>query len=455
MRVCGGVLGVVMGACSYAAACGQGAGGTAGVRPDAVVTFPEPGPVLDENADDGKDADIGPGTDDGEDRGDTLDAGDEAAGRHMVAGDPFLDAADVAAEDARDPGHGVPDADPGAPDVGCVVDDDCPVGQWCDAPKCRPCDIAAHCGPECLECGAGLQCWAGECVECVAGADCGPGRWCDAGTCVPCAEDDPAHCGADCEPCLGERPACAAGACVCTETSCGIGRRCRDGTCEACDKAEACGPECRSCEAPTPHCLSASAGCVQCLDASHCGADETCLGAVCVSVCATVQGCASDEGPDGKTCGTGKVIGRTAALVGYVHNGDTTNDKNNDDLSFPIFQDKVECWDANEDNFFRLYVLAGDRLDATLTPKDPMFDSMMKIYRGITCKAGGDPYECFNSGSDGKPDVIQGWTAPADGWITLVVDGRSAFDEEGDWGPYSLQVTLTCLRPDCCCPARW
>ncbi len=451
MRARGGVLGVVMGACACAVACGQGAAGSRDVRPYVPVTFPDPGLVLDEGANDREDADIGAGADHGEDRADTLDAGDAADG------DPVADARDLPAKDARetrDPGGSDPGGDPGAPDVGCLVDGDCPAGQWCDAPACRACDTAAHCGPECVECGVGLECWSGKCVECVAGADCGPGRWCDAGICVPCADDDPAHCGADCEPCIGERPACVAGECACDEGSCGAGRRCVDGACEACDTAEACGPGCVPCGPPTPHCLSVEVGCVQCLDAGHCGEEEACLGGACVSACATVQGCATDEGPDGKTCPSAKVIGRAAALAGYSHSGDTTNDKNNDDLQFPIFQDKVECWDANEDNFFRLYLLAGERLDATLTPADSMFDSMMKIYRGTGCKAGGDPYECFNSGSDGDPDVIQDWLAPVDGWITLVVDGRSAFDDEGDWGPYTLQVTLTCLRPDCCCPAR-
>lgn len=427
-------------------ACGSGRGEIATTRPEVAVTFPDSGFVGREDVANGSI------TESGDFPQDVADASVEDDGEAAPGPESFVVEEDVSTDEAGADNEVGEVLDPGKADAGCQGDEDCPPGYWCDEHACSACDTSDHCGVGCVPCGPGLQCWLGKCVECVASADCGPARWCDGGTCVPCSDDDPKHCGVDCEPCLGERPACVAGECVCTEVSCGSGRRCVEGECRACDTAEACGPQCVACETPTPHCQSASGGCVACLDMSHCGEDEACLGGVCVNVCAPVKGCTTDEGPDGKKCSTAKVIGRAAAQAGYVHHGDTTGDKNNDDLSFPIFQDKSECWDANEDNFFRLYLLAGERLDITLNPKDPVFDSMLKVYRGTACNAGGDPYQCFNNGSDGKPDQVVGWIAPGDGWITIVVDGRMAFAEDGDWGPYSLEVRLTCLRPDCCCP---
>jgi len=75
------------------------------------------------------------------------------------------------------------------------------------------------------------------------------------------------------------------------------------------------------------------------------------------------------------------------------------------------------------------------------------------LYQGTKCDADGvKPLHCYNDGSDGDQDHISGFLAPADGWYTIVVDGRMAFDEDLDWGPYNLAVKVACSEPDCCCP---
>lgn len=42
----------------------------------------------------------------------------------------------------------------------------------------------------------------------------------------------------------------------------------------------------------------------------------------------------------------------------------------------------------------------------------------------------------------------ESFAAPLDGWYFIVVDGTTAFDDEGD---YDLRVNLTCAHADCDC----
>jgi len=371
------------------------------------------------------------------------------------------------AQNGQDSQDGQSNQDPGVVDAGCDIDDQCPKGYFCESHECVPCEMDTKCGPDCLACDAPLFCKNGKCVECFI-TECGEGTWCDGGFCKPCTDDDPGHCGADCEPCLGKFPACVQGECVCSGDSCGAGKVCLDGDCAACDLDDHCGTDCVKCESPTAHCLGgdhcvqcvvdgdcdgalvcdAGGSCVECVVNEDCAGGLFCDKGTCTDVCNSAEGCLTDEAPDGKKCAKAKVIGRKAALAGYVHNGDTTNDGNNDDLSFPLFQDKTECWDADADNFFRIYLYKGEALSATVIP-DSQVDSMMKVYHGIGCKAGGDAYDCIENGDRGDPDVLADWPAPADGWYTIVVDGRRSMDD--DYGPYTLQVSISCNDEHCCC----
>lgn len=449
--------------------CGSDGGGEWG-RPDAPITIPDvvsdpgnPDPgTVDPGVLDLEAIDPGPGDPGNVDPG-NIDTG---------PADPGV--VDPGAQDPgpSDPGPfdpGTPDPgiqDPGQPDLGCVSSDQCPQGFFCDAPQCVPCETDDKCGMDCLPCEAPLFCKNGKCVECFI-TECGDGAWCDDGFCQPCTDDDPDHCGDDCEPCLGKYPACVAGECACEGDSCGGGKVCLEGDCADCNLDDHCGPDCLKCEAPTAHCLNGTClscaldehcegdlvcdgagACVECVLHEHCDGGLFCEGGVCTDVCNTAQGCESDEGPDGEECGKAKIVGRKAALAGYVHNGDTTSDGDDDNLSFPIFQDKSECWDADADNFFRIYLYSGETLSATVFPDDQV-DSMMKIYNGTGCENGGDDYQCIENGDRGDPDVLTGWTAPADGWYTLVVDGRRSMDD--DHGPYKLEMSITCNDPYCCC----
>ena len=448
---------------SCVVSCGSEGSGEWG-RPEVSVTFPDIEVFPDEWESVAPDpGTTDPGTDPVKvDPGVSTDAFTDPG--IVDSGQDHTEVVDPGASDPGTPDPGPPD--PGQPDIGCVTDEQCPAGHWCNAPDCVPCETDTKCGPQCLPCEAPLFCKNGKCVECFI-TECGEGAWCDAGFCKPCTDDDPGHCGADCEPCLGKFPDCVGGECVCAEGSCGVGKVCLDGDCAVCDLDEHCGTDCVKCEAPASHCLdgthcvacsqdthcdgalvcSPEGSCVECVVHAHCGNDLFCDNGVCTDACNTAQGCTSDDGPDGEKCDKAKIIGRKAAMAGYVYNGDTTGDGNNDDLSFPLFEDKSECWDADEDNYFRIYLVPGDTLDASVDPDQ--FDSMMKIYYGTGCKAGGNDYECFNSGSSNKPDVISSWNPPAEGWYTIVVDGRRSMDD--DDGPYTFQLQLTCDDPNCCC----
>ena len=332
----------------------------------------------------------------------------------------------------------------------CSSDADCGGAARCDAGGCVACDDGAHCGDECLPCPAEQPlCADGACVVCVADEGCGPTEWCDLGTCRRCRDDDAAHCGAACTACEGGTPACTGGRCVCAPGSCPAYEACVDAACVPCDVPERCGADCGACGAPTPFCAPGGAGCVACLGDGDCVAPEVCRDDfVCGPLC-EASGCASNLAPDAKKCDRAQTIGRLDATQTAFLSGDTTGDGDDDNLT----TNRTACWDAKYDNFYRIYLKAGDAIHVVLDPTTASFDSMLKLYRGTDCQANGtdDLVDCYNPGSDGQDDTFD-WTAGADGWVTLVVDGRSAFSDEGDWGSYVLRVTLACADDGCCCP---
>ena len=183
-----------------------------------------------------------------------------------------------------------------------------------------------------------------------------------------------------------------------------------------------------------------------CLDDGACPADQHCAAGACVPDC-QVQGCASDLAPNGKKCSTAWVIGRKAALAGFSHSSDTTDMGNDDDLD----TNKTACWDARDDVFYRVWMQAGESLTVAVTPTDWSFDVMLKLYVGTACD--GDPATligCTNDGWDDEKEQTT-YTATADGWITVVVDGRMAFYDDYDFGKYTLAATLSCQAAGCCC----
>ena len=173
-----------------------------------------------------------------------------------------------------------------------------------------------------------------------------------------------------------------------------------------------------------------------------CGSSGSCID------CTGTLGCADDRTPNAKTCATARTLGRTPVAVGLIVIGDTTGQGDDDNLPSNA---TPECFDAQEDQMYRVYLRAGDRLNVTATPLPSTYTMSLKLYRGSACASNwkSDLITC-QWGGDGDAKSAA-YTATSAGWVTIVVDGASAFSEDEDWGPYDLAVKLTCVDEACCC----
>ena len=340
----------------------------------------------------------------------------------------------------------------------CVCNSTSCQPDFCIGGQCQPCDTDDACGPSCAACPiATPHCHDATCVQCLVDPDCGAGQWCGAGgACTACGDGDPLHCGAGCAACSGTRPACSGGACTCSGDSCGPGSQCVSGACVGCTTPAACGASCLPCQAPTSYC-HADGHCAQCQPANAgadcpagwaCGADGACL-----DPCAGTPGCFTDtKTPNGTKCSTAWVLGRKQIATGIQVSGDTTDRGDDDDLPSSPVGSGPDCWDANWDDAYKVYLFAGEVVQVTAVPLSPTFTLSLKLYRGTLCAANwaADLVTCQWKAGDGGTETYT-YTATADGWVSIVVDGASAFDDEGDWGPYTLSVKLTTTLLGACC----
>jgi hypothetical protein len=328
----------------------------------------------------------------------------------------------------------------------------CGSGALCQNGACTACTTAAACGSKCIVCPSDTTCLNGKCAECAVSPDCGPSSVCSSdGVCVACTADNPAYCGPSCLECSAAAPACVAGACQCSGASCGPGSQCVNGSCASCNIISACGPGCGVCGGAAPYCAGPAAGCVACLSNDHCPAGYSCLSNVCQDPCSGVQGCATDIGPNASTCAKARILGRKDAItaIGAKINGDTNTTNNSDDLPSPLFGSS-ECWDAQSDQFYRVWLVAGETLTATVDPTDFDFDIMLKLYVGTLCESGGDPLKCMNDKGDGTNETLT-QSISTTGWHTIVVDGVYAFSDDYDYGPYALTMKITSNQKPLCC----
>jgi hypothetical protein len=177
-----------------------------------------------------------------------------------------------------------------------------------------------------------------------------------------------------------------------------------------------------------------------------CAAPASCEGGRCVAPACPVQGCATGaESRD--RCSGARVIGRTAAAsaTGYRIADDTCRASNRSDES-------GSCWDAGGDHHYRIFLRAGERVQVTLDRGDGCagysWNATLKLFSGLGCADTACAARVFCEDYLSDP-FSHAYTATLDGWITVVVDGTTAFDDEGD---YTLTVRLTCARPGCECP---
>lgn len=334
----------------------------------------------------------------------------------------------------------------------CTIDSDC-AGEWCDDGVCKPCDSNAHCGPSCTNCIAtGDVCNATStaCVDCNIDGDCASGNWCNANVCTSCTTTD--HCGVACIACPSTQPNCEGFQCRCTTTSCGPYNVCAGGSCAFCNTNSACGTNCAPCQGATPHCLveGTTSACVACTNDTHCTSPNICDQGThtCMDPCAVPAIACTTGSQNRNGWNNARTIGRTqaATTAGYQISDDTCYASDN-------FDESSGCWDANSDHAYRIYVRAGERLDISMDsgwdcPFDYSYWYMtLSIYDTASgCLTTSKGTRVFCRDQDDAHSVS--WTAPEDGWYYVIVDGSSAFGDEGD---YVFQVKLTCNQAGCEC----
>ena len=323
--------------------------------------------------------------------------------------------------------------------VVCDTNHPCPPGNKCIDGSCKSCEGLGFCGPDCVQCPPTAPLCVNGACEC-SGESCGGAALCEGGKCVPCTANDPLHCGPGCLICQEPSPHCGSGICT------------------FCNVDDACGPTCVDCSGATPHCHPDGVGCVACLENTDCAVGFKCKSFACIADC-KAQGCTGNLAPSGKKCSDAWVVGRLEAQKTFTKSADTWNGNDDDDLNY--FLEHEECWDASYDHHYRIYLMPGDKITVSATPAAAEwdFDLMLKLYTGTECDddsagifSANDKYlvQCWNDAADGKGEGFT-FTATAEGWYTVVVDGRLSGSEEMDYGAYTFKLTLTCSEETCCC----
>jgi hypothetical protein len=110
------------------------------------------------------------------------------------------------------------------------------------------------------------------------------------------------------------------------------------------------------------------------------------------------------------------------------------------------------CDGAGPDQFFRLFILAGEVLDVTVTVDTPgAFVPTLALYHADDpCTAGTCNAEVYCDDNPGAASSasINSFTATSQSWYTFKVDSQGAVSGPGD---YTLTVSLACLDYDCDC----
>ncbi|MEZ4408403.1 MAG: hypothetical protein R3A52_18305 [Polyangiales bacterium] len=176
----------------------------------------------------------------------------------------------------------------------------------------------------------------------------------------------------------------------------------------------------------------------------RCSSAGVCVGTV---VCGLPSDACTDGTQSRDNCGNARVISRrtAASTSGYTVTADTCSARNRfDDCS----------WDAGGDHAYRIWARSGETVTATITRGggcvSSSWDVTMKIYQGADCGTvpcrNGDRW-CHDHVASNSSHT---YTATRDGWLMLVVDGSTAFDDEGAYG---LRVRLSgCRDASCECP---
>lgn len=216
-------------------------------------------------------------------------------------------------------------------------------------------------------------------------------------------------------------------------------------TCAYCNTDGQCGTTCGACLGGTPKCKDSgtTSACVQCLTTGDCASGYECNASnQCVT---TVPAEACSTGSQSRDrCSNARIIGRSTAKTstGYKISDDTCSASDRIDTN-------NGCWDAGNDHAYRIYLRAGEAVNVNLSVGtscvDSSWNAMLAIYYSDA--------SCPESQRKWCDDYFSGsttYTALLDGWYYIIVDGSTAFDDEGD---YTLTVKLqNCTTAGCNCP---
>lgn len=261
-------------------------------------------------------------------------------------------------------------------------------------------------------------------------------------------------------PCVS-RTCDGAGGCLETIRS---GATCEDG--DLCTWADTCDGA-GVCQRGTPvNCSGLDTSCAtfSCNGTSSCAAAPRNVGGTCddgnaatsFDTCSAAGTCQGDVGcpPPAEACVTGtqnrrgcggaRTISRTVAGAGGAVINDNTCSARND------LDNDGSCFDAGNDHTYRLYMRQGETLTARMQEFSGCvtsdWDGTLKIFETAGCSNTGCTTRVFCD------DYISGrtanYTAARDGWVIIIADGSTAFDDEGT---YRLTVNLTCRSGNCAC----
>ncbi len=368
------------------------------------------------------------------------------------------------------------------------------VGACARHPMGTPCDDGAACTSTDTCDGAGTcrgaapaMCAPGAGNQCCVGS-CDPAMGCRtaAGLCADQCNGNLLRTGRACQGCgaAGAAGTCGGGAefacdgathSLCQSVMCGgqvfnctndggtwqwrTATRCDDGN--ACTHSDACAAgscggtavTCASDQCMTRACAG-TAACMQtprtgpCDDGNALTINDACTSAgACTGtpICGFPPDACANGTQSRDRCTGARVIGRrvAATTAGFSLASDTCSASNRfDDCS----------WDAGGDHAYRIWARSGETITVNLTQgsgcNKSYWDATLKIYQGADCgtvTCSGDLW-CRDRVGSGA----QTYVAPRDGWVVIIVDGSTAFDDEGD---YTLRVRLTgCREATCECP---
>ncbi len=146
------------------------------------------------------------------------------------------------------------------------------------------------------------------------------------------------------------------------------------------------------------------------------------------------EACADDHTADRETCDSAWIIGRAAVI---------------DDIAGETYGSggDIACGSGEGtglDQFYRIFLLAGETLDVTMTDPNWEIDPVLALYRSATAGSGtgcDTVLECVDDVTSGAESFA--YTADASGWYAIVADSNNSYPDLA-YDSYALRVSIDC-----------